>query len=199
MSRNATIAYFGYGSLVNLRTLQTPYISAHPARLHGWRREWLCRPMVGGSFAPIENLAFLSARPSADCVIDGMVVLDHASSLAALDEREALYERLTIDARTIEYTDTMPPPDHGRPIYVYKALAPEPAHQGSRILRSYLDAVLQGFRHHHGEAALRRFVETTDYGETPIHEDRDKPIYPRPVSLGADEAALFDKLLPAIS
>ena len=107
------IAYFGYGSLVNLGSLRTPFISAHRASLRGWQRAWLARPRVENgvanrvensvenSFTPTDGLAFLSVVPAPDAVIDGLVITDHTSSLAALDEREVLYTRVNIDLSLI--------------------------------------------------------------------------------------------------
>ena len=96
MSVPDTITYFGYGSLVNLETIQTPYVSAAPATLKGWRRTWLSRPAVDGSFAPVEGLAFLSVEPDSSSEIDGMLVTDHRASLPSLDAREALYSRVEL-------------------------------------------------------------------------------------------------------
>ena len=93
MTHSMKIAYFGYGSLVNLETLQTPYISAHRARLTGWRRAWLARPKIPGGYAPISGLAFLSAERCENTTIEGIVVVDQRSSLPSLDQREALYDR----------------------------------------------------------------------------------------------------------
>lgn len=188
------IAYFGYGSLVNLNTLRTPWLAAHPARLSGWERIWLARPKVEGSFAPIDDLAFLSARRNTSSAIDGMLILDHASSLASLDEREALYERHTISSVDLHFHEDAPDLD-GMDLYVYAA-EPLALGQTSSILRSYLDAVGQGFHTHFGEEGLARFIASTANFDLPIHEDRHDPLYPRPVDLTITERNLMDRLFP---
>jgi hypothetical protein len=67
------------------------------------------------------------------------------------------------------------------------------------ILRSYLDAVLQGFLHVHGEEGVRRFVAETHGFDTQLHDDRTAPIYPRAVMLNEAERLLFEHLLGQIS
>jgi len=186
----AKIAYFGYGSLVNLGSLRTPYISAYRATLQGWKRAWLARPRVENSFAPTDGLAFLSVVSAPDSNIDGLVITDHASSLPALDEREALYTRVDIDAADLNYHDDVADVDSQ---FLYEADQPL-AHDGAEILRSYLDVVMQGYLQHFGEAGLHRFMQTTLNFDCAIREDRDNPVYPRPTTLTAAEKALFATL-----
>ena len=42
---------------------------------------------------------------------------------------------------------------------------------------------------------MHRFVAETEAFHLPIHEDRDRPLYPRAVSLTASETELFDLAL----
>lgn len=188
---DSRISYFGYGSLVNLDTLRTPYISAHRARVTGWERVWLSRPKIEGSFAPYEGLAFLSVRPAKNTAIDGLLITDHVSSLAALDEREALYSRTRINFETLMFPDgERVEADH----FLYVADA-APAAPNARILRSYLDAVMQGYLHHFGEQGLQDFIATTANFDLEIQEDRDAPVYPRAVRLTVKQSELFTALI----
>ncbi|MDD9909932.1 MAG: gamma-glutamylcyclotransferase [Ahrensia sp.] len=194
-ARDDLIAYFGYGSLVNLNTLRTDYVSAYPATLRGWERVWLPRPKLAGSFAPVEGLAFLSARPNPASVIDGMIVIDRAASLPALDQREALYRRHRIDMAQLTLVSPAHEAATNLPLFMYVAdveLADQPAPQ---ILRSYLDAVFQGYLMHFGPDGVRRFINTTANFDLAITEDRDAPIYPRAVATTDEELSLFDQLL----
>jgi len=190
-----TVAYFGYGSLVNLTTLRTPYISAWPATLRGWERVWLPRPKVAGSFAPIDGLAFLSVRPNPKVQINGMVVIDKAESLESLDTREAAYRRHRIELPDI----TVMRDDDGEPFdlptFMYVADTPALTDGSYRILRSYLDAVFQGYLTHFGEEGIQRFIKTTANFDLGILEDREEPVYPRAVGISAAERALFEKLV----
>lgn len=184
------IAYFGYGSLVNRATHRTDIVHAVPARLLGWRRCWRPRPDMPGFPA-----ALLTIREEERALCDGLLVFDHARNLAALDAREARYRRLPVP---IDRLETEAPVPAGCPVYVYAAEADVPPHrEPPKILQSYLDAVLQGFLHVHGEEGVRRFIEETDGFDTPIHADRPAPAYPRAVALAATEQALFDGLIEA--
>jgi hypothetical protein len=182
------VAYFGYGSLVNRATHRTAILHAVPARLKGWRRIWRPRPDMPGFPA-----ALLSVRPEPTAFCDGLVVFDRAENLAAVDAREARYRRVALAPDSLETAEPLP---DGLPLYLYVAQTDIPPHrQPPMILRSYLDAVLQGFLAEHGEAGVHRFLAETEGFETPVHDDRPQPIYPRAVALAAHEAALFDALI----
>ncbi len=192
---NQTISYFGYGSLVNLETLQTPYISARPAILDGWKRVWLSRPKLEGSFAPYSGLAFLSVKPSQNTRIEGMIVQDSSSSLPSLDEREALYDRVKLPNDAVQLSDAASIDAGKSYLYVAQPQPPE-LEAPPKILRSYLDVVFQGYLHHFGEGALSRFVETTDNFGLQVLEDRNAPIYPRSVTCSGAELNIFDNIVP---
>lgn len=188
---SSTIAYFGYGSLVNLGSLRTPYISAHRATLKGWKRVWVSRPKDPNSFAAIDGLAFLSVAPAADSEIDGLVITDHGSSLTSLDERESLYSRVTIDNTDLQLHDNKPDIEDQ---FLYVAEQPDKPHPlapEANIPRSYLDVVMQGYLEHFGINGLTRFFETTMNFDLNILEDRDNPIYPRATTLSAQEKDIF--------
>jgi len=191
---SSEVAYLGYGSLVNLETLRTPYISARRAKLSGWRRTWLSRPAVEGSFSPIEGLAFLSVEPAAGCEIEGLIITDHRSSLPSLDEREALYDRTAIEHQAVSFPDH-DPIDQKTDLYVYVAQE-APAGQEARILRSYLDAVMVGYHDHFGEDGVARFVQTTANFDCAIFEDRDQPLYPRAIELSDEQCAMIERHKP---
>ena len=187
-SGQGLVGYFGYGSLVNRATLRTDYVDIVPARLIGYRRGWRSRPDMPGFPA-----ALLTVRPDAGVICDGVLVIDRAENLAAVDAREARYIRRTIDRTQVESPGGVP---DGLPLYVYTADEALPPHaEPPRILRSYLDAVMQGFLALHGEDGLRRFIAETENFDIPVHEDRDRPTYPRAVSLTPAEVDLFDRLL----
>lgn len=182
------VAYFGYGSLVNRATHRTEIVGAMPARLCGWRRSWRPRPDMPGFPA-----ALLTVAQDEASVCDGLLVFDRAENLAAVDAREARYNRhhVRIDTLEIAAAETV-----RCPVYVYVADEELPRHaEPPRILRSYLDAVMQGFLAEHGEEGLTRFVTETENFDTPLHEDRHAPVYPRAVELSEAERLMFDLLL----
>jgi hypothetical protein len=182
------VAYFGYGSLVNRATLRTDIVGMVPARLAGWRRIWRPRPDMPGFPA-----ALLTVRREPGSVCDGVLIIDRAENLAAVDEREARYRRVKLEPGELETSQAF---GDGVPAYVYEADPYLPPHrEPPMILQSYLDAVMQGFFNVHGAAGLRRFLaETTGFDNIPIRPDRERPAYPRAVMLTEAERALFDAL-----
>ena len=63
----------------------------------------------------------------------------------------------------------------------------------AKILRSYLDVVMQGYLQQFGADGVARFFDTTLNFELEILEDRTKPLYPRATRLTDDEKSLFAK------
>lgn len=188
MSQSKVIAYFGYGSLVNRATHRTDIVDAVPAHLVGWRRRWM--PRANNA---VYDVAILSVTRDGASTTDGLLVIDRVDNLPAIDEREGDYLRRTIPRSEITHEANLP---SDCPVYVYE-IPEEPglSFGSQRILRSYLDAVLQGFLVEHGEAAVRRFVDETEAFEIGLLDDRHDPMYRRSVNLSADEQALIDEVL----
>jgi len=196
-SHHGYIAYFGYGSLVNRATHQTDIVGFSKVTLKGWRRQWLARP--NNSFGKV---VLLSVKPCKNSEIDGLVVLDHARNQASLDERERNYDRhIVAEDNVVKHelhaNGTL---DNGSKqstsIYVATPFRQPDDYSEYRILRSYLDAVMQGYLNKFGEEGVRRFVNTTDNFEVGILEDRDNQRYPRSVTTTVKEQKLFDQLVP---
>lgn len=218
MRKQELVGYFGYGSLVNRDTIGTRIVAAYPARLKGWQRAWLPRPDIG-SYVPKDPGAALRAGqvPAVlsavcasgaqdDAAIDGLLVIDQAENLPKVDAREALYHRRDIMPDALEFQNrelaglAHDLQSGGVRLYVYEARGELEQVQGERvILRSYLDAVLQGFAREFGSQGVHRFVAETGAFHTPILEDRHAPIYPRAVPLSPAEKALFDAALKLVA
>ena len=183
------VAYFGYGSLVNPRTLRTKFLGIRRAEAAGWRRVFLPRDAN-------EEMSLLSVRRDEQAAVHGVVVYDLAAHLPSVDEREAGYARQIVDLSRLSIET---PPLENVPVFIYEALAGGPTAEDrqSAILQSYLDAVMQGFRMLYGDDGLRRFIEETDGFETKLWLDRDAPRYARSVALDEGEAAMFDRLVAA--
>ncbi len=170
--------FFGYGSLVNTAT--HVYDRHHPARLTGWRRVW--------RHTPIRDMAFLTAEPCEQTVIDGLIAAVPGANWSALDERETGYDRVHLPKGVEHRADdaghiavyTIPADKHGIP----DAQRP--------ILLSYLDVVVQGYLQVFGEQGGQNFFATTAGWDTPILNDRSAPQYPRKQVLSATETAFVD-------
>jgi len=167
--------FFGYGSLVNRGT--HVYAAAHPARLSGWRRVW--------RHTGRRRAAYLTVVRDETCEIDGLIAEVPGADWAALDQREAAYDRMRA---THQVRHTLP----DRPEIAVYAI-PETA-QGAvaPVLLSYLDVVVQGYLREFGERGVRDFFDTTGGWDIPLIDDRAAPRYPRHRALRDDERALTD-------
>ena len=175
--------FFGYGSLVNTATHAYP--GAARARVTGWRRAW--------RHTDLRPVAFLTAEPAPGSAIDGLIARVPGADWAALDEREAGYDRHLVTHLTEHGTEA-------GDIALYaipegRHVAPSEAHP---VLQSYLDVVLQGYLQVFGEAGLRHFIETTEGWDVPLLLDRAAPVYPRAQTLTPSQRRLIDRALDAL-
>lgn len=171
--------FFGYGSLVNRHTHL--YTDAHRARVRGWRRAWVQ--------TQIRETPFLTAIPCANSAIDGLVARVPGADWAALDLREAGYDRHGLSPVDLDVEG-----DHTPPAQIYAVSTEhmiDPA-QKSPIVMSYLDVVVQGYLEEFGEEGAHAFFTSTDGWDTPVLNDRASPRYERHQSLTASERAFVD-------
>jgi hypothetical protein len=137
--------------------------------------------------------ALLTVFPEQGAGVDGLLVFDEAANLPSIDQREARYERREISSGELEIFGEIPATCA---LFVYEAITHLPVHREEpKILQSYLDAVLQGFLREHGREGVERFVRETRNFHIAVKKDRDKPNYPRAISLAEEEIAYFDALL----
>jgi hypothetical protein len=170
--------FFGYGSLVNRRTHD--FAPCHRATIRGWRRAWCA--------TALRRVAFLTALPDPGAETLGLIAPVPNDDWAALDAREAAYDRHEATAQVIHEAGEV------SRIAVY-SIAPENRVAPSEehpILMSYLDVVVQGFLAEYGEEGAQAFFDTTQGWETPILNDRAKPVYPRAQALSTSDRALVD-------
>ena len=184
---NERVGYFGFGSLVNRNTLRTNYIDTFPATLRGWRRHWQ-RSLA----EPSRDIALLSIHRHQACELKGMLVVDHASNLAAVDEREIGYDRVELSPDDLVFSDDTNVPER---LFVYVAQEQSDERLHGNLLQSYLDAVLQGFHLEYGEEGIQHFFSTTIGFNRTMKMDRDFPEYPRSVTLDEVQRTLIDDAL----
>ncbi len=187
-----TISYFGYGSLVNVETLNAQTVVT-PGRLSGWRREWRIRGKDPKGF----GVCSLTVVPEEGSTVFGVAASEPKKGLDVLQRREWKYDRIDgvgpsfrCDARQLAGAEDM---------FLFRA-KPEHYEWGDDehpILQSYVDCVLAGFHAFWGEAGVRHFMDTTHGWHVPILADRERPIYPRSVKLSRELRDLIDDHLGA--
>ncbi len=172
---------FGYGSLVNSATHALGPLAL--ARLDGWQRVWV--------HLPGRDFATLSVELCAGAVIDGLSCAVDPAAWPALDQREAAYARITVQATL---ANSIP---HAAALYVARrADGQEPT---VPILLSYLDAVVQGFHRRYGAAGVARFFASTAGWQAGVCDDRAAPLYPRAQPLSAPEREAVDAALRSVA
>ncbi len=179
-----TAYFFGYGSLVNRNT--HIYAPAYPARARGWRRAWRCTPE--------REPAFLTVIPDPDCEIEGLVAGVPGQDWAALDLREANYDRLPASDSVTHPVG----PEAEIAIYSIPEHARAEPDDRHPVLLSYLDVVLQGYLGEYGRDGADRFLATTTGWNAPILDDRASPRYPRAQTLTDAETCYVDRALRSL-
>lgn len=174
--------FFGYGSLVNLATHN--YANPRPAVLQGWRRVW--------RRTNLRKAAFLSVERCANTAIHGVIAQVPGGNWAALDQREAAYQRHDVSNEIL----------HDGSIGATAVYQVMPEHKETAgdhpILLSYLDVVVQGYLRMHGPEGVAHFFETTDGWQSTLLDDRERPVYPRHQLLSAAERRIVDTHLAAV-
>lgn len=176
----AAFTVFGFGSLVNRRTL-TGVVDAWPGTVTGWRRAWRA-PSHFGLGHGVCSLSVVQA----DDTIEGLFVTFEADERSRIAQRERNYDALAL-------------PEHPGAV-IYRA-KPEIERWGSAqfpVSLTYLDTILGGFLAEFGEAGVERFMATTDGWFVPIVDDRDAPRYPRAVPLTEAEREVVDAALERV-
>lgn len=183
--------YFGYGSLVN-RDTRPDAENAVNATLKGWRRVWEHRVR---SADEQRRCTSLSIEP-ADEQIDGVLVTIPVDELAALDHREAGYERLSLPGSDF----VSPEGVCADKVYLYRSLGcnRHPADSTHPILQSYVDCVMAGYQQRFGDDGLNRMLHTTRAWNTALFNDRQLPRYPRSVTVPEQQLIEFDARLATL-
>jgi cation transport regulator ChaC len=170
--RSGEAAVFGYGSLLSRssleRTLRRGYEGPFiPCSVRGWRRSWDAA-MPNSEFYALragvrvvpEFILYLNVRPDAATSVNGVLFVVSAAQLAALDERESIYDRVPV-GHLLEGAEVT-----GGEAYIY-VTRPEhtlrgvtsPAHAAIRA--SYLSIVSAGLNGFDADFQ-RRYVATSD-------------------------------------
>jgi glutathione-specific gamma-glutamylcyclotransferase len=174
-SASDTVAYFGYGSLVNELTWlpsERRHPERYPVEVQNWTREW------GHCYdTPRGPVCVLTAVERAGSRIQGMLIRCNAGDLAQIDAREAGYDRVELPRRDIvSSVDDLP-----ERLYIYKSKSTHyrPGDTDFRIWYSYVEAVLHGFLSVFKSGGVDEFIRSTSGWTVPLIDDRDDPQYRR--------------------
>lgn len=183
-SASSTVAYFGYGSLVNeLTWLQSErrHPERYPAEVRNWTREWgHCVD------APLRTGCVLTAQERPGSRIQGILIYCDAADLAQVDAREDGYDRVELRHRDV----LSPAGNLPEKLYIYKS---KPSHYRPGgvdypIWFSYAEAVLHGFLSVFKTGGVDEFIRSTSGWAAPVIDDRDNPHYRRsPKNLISEE------------
>jgi Gamma-glutamyl cyclotransferase, AIG2-like len=174
-STSDTVAYFGYGSLVNeLTWLQSErrHPERHPVEVQNWTREWgHCVDTPHGPGC------VLTAVERAGSCIQGILIRCDAADLAQIDAREDGYDRVELPRRDVLSAVSNLP----EKLYIYKSKASHyrPGGADYPIWFSYVEAVLHGFLSIFKTEGVDRFIQATGGWTVPVIDDRDNPQYRR--------------------
>jgi hypothetical protein len=174
-STSETVAYFGYGSLVNeltwLQAERRP-LERHPAEVQNWSREWgHCTDTSRGPGC------VLTAAERAGSRIQGILILCDAADLAQIDAREAGYDRVALSRRDVVSSVG----DLPEQLYIYKSKSSHyrPGSLEYPIWFSYAEAVLHGFLSVFKADGVDEFIRSTTGWSAPMMDDRADPQYRR--------------------
>lgn len=187
---SSEVAYFGYGSLVNELTWARKYEMV-PAEIRNWMREW--RHCVD---TPWGRVCALTVSPLADGIVQGAFIKSDLSELQEIDEREIGYERVEI-IRSDLVSSAGALPDR---LFIYKS-GEQAYRSGDRhypLWLSYVEVVIFGYWRVFGEEGVDRFMASTKGWNTPIIDDRTKPLYPRFTQLNIEQRAFIEGKIRAM-
>ncbi len=178
---------FGYGSLIDADCRQRtfPGEQAYAARVHGYQRYW-----SGLKGYDDRSAVVISPEPKAS--VNGVLIPFDEAFLVQLDQREAGYDRVLLNAEQVELLCELP--QAAAKIYVYVAQEYWHPQSDSPILQSYLDVCLRGCLAI-SEQYAREFLLSTNYWVNHWVDDRQQPLYPRAENIDALALEQIDSIL----
>ncbi len=186
---------FGYGSLIDSQSRlgSVPESTlAHPVVLDGYERTWNV-PSSGLRF----RTTFLGLTEKQGAMCEGVLFSISDSGMAALDQRERIYEKQQVDPDLFTGLDDANY-KNGVPIFTYLFDSAHKPNPETPIIQSYVDICLSGClaidqsRGASDYVFTRTFVRTTKRWSTHWVNDR---IYPRAPWRTVPQARIIDQIL----
>ena len=185
-----SVAFFGYGSLVNEFTWSRDYDS-QPLEIRNWIREW--RHCVD---APFGRTCALTVTRRPNSRLQGILIRCNADELAQIDEREIGYERVELSHHdVVSVVENLP-----KRLYIYTSM-PDYNRWGSweyPIWFSYAEVVLYGYLKVFEKEGVDKFIHSTSGWMAPILDDRKAPRYPRISKLPMEDRTFIERKIQNI-
>ena len=185
----------GYGSLINLRSLQRtlPQVQySLPVRVHGFQRKWNAREDVTVSF----STTYLGINTDDESSFNGVLFEVEESELEIIDAREFLYERIEVKKDSVEILGGDFHEDKAQKVWIYLTKKPKEVIKEFPLIQSYIDVCVSGCLEIEEKFSLqgfaKEFLKSTYSWSTHWVNDR---IYPRSPHIHQPRAFEIDKLL----
>lgn len=160
------IAVFGYGSLVNPKSLSRTLGNVHdikPALLRGWRRDWSAILENDGAASHYvcsngdipKHVAVLNIRPDSQSVVNGILIPCRDKDFDNLVDREVHYS-------VVDVTDSIEDGSEYDKIYSFTAKPQFTDNENSGVIipKSYVDLVEEAFKTL-GDNQIETYLKTT--------------------------------------
>lgn len=148
---------FGYGSLINKKSLQSTLPDAKiiaPVLLKSYERSWNATPEVV-SFAT----TFLGLLKRDDKITNGVIFEVTEEMLSDLDKREFIYDRVELDQKDFVFLSSNIIFSNHDKIYTYITKKPIIASQNHPIIQSYIDICLEGCLQIEADFGIENFAQ----------------------------------------
>lgn len=185
----------GYGSLFNKNSLQRTLPEVNhivPIYLHDYKRSWNAIENVTTTF----STTFLGVGKSINSKINAIIFEIDKEMLPAIDKREFLYTRESVDHNNIKFISTTLQINTEDKIWIYITDNPSKPSKENPIIQSYVDICISGCFEIEKDFAIedfaKEFIMTTQNWSQYWVNDR---LFPRAPHIHRPDAYLIDALL----
>ena len=185
----------GYGSLINAdsrRRFSDMHHDGLLVQVAGFARGWITRSLQ-------ELQTYVGAWPDADASLNALMLPTALSPALARREKDYTFVQVSAQALT---TDLDSEAHHwlqerlaAKKIWICQSLHQQQATTEYPVSQSYVDTCLAGCLERGGEASARKFIQSTAYWPSALHDDRAQPVYPRPGRVTERQHQQIDDLL----
>lgn len=174
---------FGYGSLISKESRERSVISdqVFSVNIKGLERGWFAH-------SEKRKMAVLGVRENSPSWCNGVLIGVDADQLEKFDLREASYTRIKVQASRVTCLEDNSVSDADT-IWAYVPKKIEFPTEEYPIYQTYVDVSLSGCLEY-GESFASDFVTTTVFWEGPWIDDRDNPLFIRPMTTVAPREIL---------